>query len=68
MKLEDVKLTAVVAGNFSLGGVTLFIQKVQPFLSFVLAVLNIIAALYTVLHIWTKRKNAKVLTPNDPDI
>lgn len=67
MQPGDGKLVALAFGNFSLSGFTLTIQKVLPFLSFVLVVLQIVAALYTVWHIFKKRKNAKV-PPPDPDI
>lgn len=67
MQHGDVKLIVFAAGNFSLSGFTLFIQKVLPVLSFVLVVLQIVAALYTVWHIFKKRKNAKN-PPPDPDI
>lgn len=65
MKSGDGKILAVVASNFSVGGITIFIQKVMPFLSFILAVLNIGVAIYTVYHIFKKRKNEQIPTPPD---
>lgn len=68
MNAGDIKLFAFIGGNITLNGITLFIQKALPILSFVLVVLQIIAALYAVLHILKKRKNANKLPPPGPDI
>lgn len=62
----DGKIFALVGGNITFNGVSLFIAKVMPALSFILVVLQIIAALYAVYHIFKKRKNEKI--PPAPDI
>jgi len=66
MTAENVKISALLVGNISLNSVSMLIQKALPFLSFLLIVLQIIAALYAVVHIWRKRKNEKI--PQPPDI
>ncbi len=64
--LGHAKLVAFVSANITLNGVTLFMQKTLPILSYVLVVLQSIAALYAVYHIFKKRKNEKL--PDPPDI
>jgi len=66
MQAGDGKLLAAIGSNITLNGVSLFIAKVLPVLSFILVVLQIIAALYAVYHIFRKRKNEKI--PPAPDI
>lgn len=68
MKSGDGKILAIVGGNVTLNGLTLFIQKALPVLSFILLVLQIVAAVYTVYHIFSKRKNEKPPIPSSPDI
>lgn len=66
MQSGDGKILAAVASNVTLNGLTLFIQKALPVLSFILVVLQIVAAVYAVYHIFKKRKNEKI--PPTPDI
>lgn len=66
MTTGNAKLMAFVGANLTLNGVTMFIQKALPIMSFFLIVLQIIAALYAVYHIFRKRKNEKI--PDPPDI
>ena len=69
MDLPDVKLTAAVLGNISLNGVWILIQKATPVLTFVLVVLQLVAAVATVWHIFIrKRKNEKTTPPSDPGL
>lgn len=68
MKSGDGKILAVLGGNVTLNGLTLAIQKALPVLSFILLVLQIVAAVYTVYHIFSKRKNEKPPAPNASDI
>lgn len=65
MNAGDVKLSCVVFGNITLSGVTLFIQKILPLLSFVLIIFQLIVAGAALWHLIKKRKNAKIPTPPD---
>ena len=70
MQYDDNKLFGLVSANFSITAIASFINKATPYMDAALVVLQIVIALYTLVHIVKKslksheKKNVKRLGRN----